>query len=85
MIFRPVSPLSPTGPPITNLPVGLTRILIRAPYIDSVSDNVEVLAAVDGKIVAAKQDNQLVTAFHPELNDNLSVHQYFVNMVSQKA
>ncbi len=66
---------------IGNIPM----TFIRAPYIDSVSDNVEVLAAVDGKIVAAKQDNQLVTAFHPELNDNLSVHQYFVNMVSQKA
>ena len=56
---------------------------IRAPYIDSVSDNVEILATVDGKIVAAKQGNQLVTSFHPELNEDLSVHQYFINMVSR--
>lgn len=53
---------------------------IRAPYIESVSDNTEVLAAVDGRIVAAKQDNQLVTAFHPELNDDVSVHRYFLEM-----
>ena len=56
---------------------------IRAPYIDSVSDNVEILAECRGNIVAARQGNQLVTAFHPELNDDLSVHQYFVNMVQK--
>ena len=64
---------------------GLGKIpmtFIRAPYIDSVSDHVEVLATVDGKIVAARQDNQLVTAFHPELNDYLSVHKYYLKMVS---
>ena len=64
---------------------GLGKIpmtFIRAPYIDSVSDHVEVLATVDGKIVAARQDNQLVTAFHPELNDDLSVHKYYLKMVS---
>ena len=54
---------------------------IRAPYISSVSENAEVLAIVDKKIVAARQNNQLVTAFHPELNDDLSVHNYFLNMV----
>lgn len=57
---------------------------IRAPYIASVSDEVEVLATVDGKIVAAKQANQLVTSFHPELNEDLSVHRYFLNMVGSQ-
>jgi 5'-phosphate synthase pdxT subunit len=56
---------------------------IRAPYIRDVSDQAEALATVDGKIVAAREKNQLVTAFHPELNDDLSVHRYFLNMVSQ--
>lgn len=64
---------------IGNIPM----TFIRAPYIAAVSDHVEILATVDGKIVAAKQENQLVTAFHPELNDDLSVHQYFLHMVSQ--
>ena len=54
---------------------------IRAPYIESVSGTAQALAAVDGKIVAARQNNLLVTAFHPELNDDLSVHRYFLEMV----
>ncbi len=54
---------------------------IRAPYISSVSSDAEVLAVVDGKIVAARQKNQLVTAFHPELCSDLSVHRYFLDMV----
>lgn len=63
---------------------GIGRVpmtFIRAPYIEAVSDNVEILAQIDGHIVAARQDNQLVTAFHPELNDDLSLHRYFVDMV----
>ncbi len=56
---------------------------IRAPYITKASGNAEVLAAVDEKIVAVKQGNQLVTAFHPELNDNISVHNYFLQMVEE--
>lgn len=54
---------------------------IRAPYIESVSGDAEALAVVDGKIVAAREGNQLVTAFHPELNEDLSVHSYFLDMV----
>ena len=55
-------------------------VFIRAPYIGSVSADTEILASVDGKIVAAKQGNQLVTAFHPELNGDLSVHRFFLKM-----
>ena len=54
---------------------------IRAPYINSVSGDAKVLAEVDGHIVAARQGKQLVTAFHPELNDDTRVHEYFVNML----
>lgn len=54
---------------------------IRAPYIDKVGDNVEVLSVVDEKIVAVRQNNQLATAFHPELTDCYDVHQYFINIV----
>ena len=39
-----------------------------------------MLAEVDGHIVAARQGNQLVTAFHPELDEDTSVHQYFLDM-----
>jgi 5'-phosphate synthase pdxT subunit len=53
---------------------------IRAPYIEEVSDSVEILATVNSRIVAARQGNQLVTAFHPELNDDLTVHRYFIKI-----
>ena len=53
---------------------------IRAPYIEAVFGDAESLAEVDGNIVAARQGNQLVTAFHPELNENEAVHRYFLDM-----
>lgn len=56
---------------------------IRAPYIHrTLSAEVEVLAEVDGHIVAARQGNQLVTAFHPELTTDGRVHQYFLQLVA---
>ncbi|MDD7317646.1 MAG: pyridoxal 5'-phosphate synthase glutaminase subunit PdxT [Prevotella sp.] len=55
---------------------------IRAPYIEEAGREVEILSEVDGKIVAARQGNQLVTAFHPELDDDLSLHRYFLNIVA---
>ena len=57
---------------------------IRAPYIAKAGENVEVLAKVDGKIVAAKQGNQLVTAFHPEVTDDVRIHQYFLEQIVNK-
>ena len=56
---------------------------IRAPYIGDVYGKAETLAVVDGKVVAARQENQLATAFHPELNDDARVHAYFVEMVKE--
>ncbi len=54
---------------------------IRAPYIEVVqSDGVEILATVKGQVVAARQRNMLTTAFHPELTEDLSVHQLFLQM-----
>jgi len=63
---------------------GLGRIpmvFIRAPYIEEASSDVQVLAVVDGCIVAARQGNQLAVAFHPELTDDPSVHRYFLEIV----
>lgn len=56
-------------------------VFIRAPYIESVGNNVEVLSILDGNIVAAKENNMLVTSFHPELTDDNRVHKYFIDMV----
>ena len=57
---------------------------IRAPYIKGVGKDVEVLSNVDNHIVAAREKNQLVTSFHPELNESTFVHEYFINMVANK-
>ena len=61
----------------------IPMVFIRAPYILSANDNVDILAKVDDKIVAARQDNILVTAFHPELTDDVQVHEYFLKIVSE--
>ena len=53
---------------------------IRAPYIAEAGEDVKILAEVDGKIVAARQGRQLVTAFHPELDGDTRIHEYFLNM-----
>lgn len=57
-------------------------VFIRAPKIESVGEGVEVLAELpDGTPVAARQENMLVTAFHPELTNDLRFHRYFLAMV----
>lgn len=56
---------------------------IRAPYIESASGDTKVLAEVDGRIVAARQGNQLVTAFHPELTADTRIHQLFLRMAKE--
>lgn len=54
---------------------------IRAPYIEKTSDQVKVLSVVKGHIVAAEYENIIVTAFHPELTDDLRIHQYFLDKI----
>ena len=51
---------------------------IRAPYVESVSDGVEVLAEVDGRIVGVRYGKQLAVAFHPELGGDHRIHQWFL-------
>ena len=66
--------------PMKGIEGNIPMTFIRAPYIKEVWGDAEVLAEVDGKIVAARQGKQLVTAFHPELNDSLEIHKYFLDM-----
>lgn len=58
-------------------------VFIRAPIILNCGENVSVLAQVEEGIVMARQDNLLVTSFHPELTEDLRVHKYFLDMVNQ--
>lgn len=53
---------------------------IRAPYIESTS-RADILAEVDGKAVAARENNQLALAFHPELEKTPFMHEHFLNMI----
>ena len=56
-------------------------VFIRAPLFSNVGPKAEVLAQLsDGTVVAAKQDNMLATAFHPELTGDTRFHQLFLEM-----
>ena len=58
-----------------------TGVFIRAPFFEEVGPGVEVLSEVDGRVVAARGENILVTAFHPELTDDTRFHEYFLREV----
>jgi pyridoxal 5'-phosphate synthase pdxT subunit len=61
----------------------LHAIFIRAPLIEAVEPDVEVLCQLeDGTIVAARQGNLLATAFHPELTGDDRFHRYFLSLIS---
>jgi 5'-phosphate synthase pdxT subunit len=53
-------------------------VFIRAPFVERAGDDVEVLASVDGHPVLCRSGNVLVSAFHPELSDDLRVHRLFL-------
>src|SRR6478752_5672214 len=63
-------------------------IFIRAPWVESVGDTVEVLARVErgeaaGRIVAVRQGSLMATSFHPEVGGDARVHRLFVDLVSE--
>jgi 5'-phosphate synthase pdxT subunit len=58
-----------------------TGIFIRAPFYEDVGPGVEVLSEIEGKVVAARGENILVTAFHPELTEDTRFHEYFLEEV----
>jgi pyridoxal 5'-phosphate synthase pdxT subunit len=65
-------------------------VFIRAPWVEQVGDDVEVLGRVAagpaaGRIVAVQQAGLLATSFHPELTGDVRVHEYFVEMVREQA
>ena len=70
-----------------GLPGGpVHAVFIRAPWVERVGPEVEVLARVeggeaDGRIVAVRQGNLVATSFHPELTGDDRVHRYFVELV----
>lgn len=59
-------------------------VFIRAPYAEKVNEGVKVLCKLDNKIVACRQNNMLATSFHPELTEDLTMHNYFYNMCKER-
>lgn len=55
---------------------------IRAPYIESVGEGVEILAKAKGDIVGVRYRNQIGLSFHPELNGDRRIHQLFLDSIS---
>ena len=58
---------------------------IRAPWVDEVGEEVEVLAEVEGHPVAVRQDNVLAVAFHPELTGDSRLHEWLVARIRDQA
>jgi len=61
----------------------LPAVFIRAPKFKDIDPAIEVLAHYRDEPVILRQDKLLVTAFHPELSDNASVHSYFLTLIEE--
>ena len=55
---------------------------IRAPYMEEAGTEVQVLAKVDGHLVAVRYKNQFGMSFHPELDDDSRIHALFLQTVA---
>jgi 5'-phosphate synthase pdxT subunit len=58
-------------------------VFIRAPQVERTGADVEVLAAVDGKVVLVRQGRVMASAFHPELSDDTRLHELFLSTVGE--
>ncbi len=55
-------------------------VFIRGPYVVSVGPEATVETEVDGHVVGLRQGNILATAFHPELTDDIRIHELFLSL-----
>ncbi|MFA6808667.1 MAG: pyridoxal 5'-phosphate synthase glutaminase subunit PdxT [Eubacteriales bacterium] len=58
-------------------------IFIRAPFVLKASNNVLILSKYEDKIVFVRQNNILASSFHPELTNDIRIHEYFLKMVKE--
>jgi 5'-phosphate synthase pdxT subunit len=59
-------------------------VFIRAPWVESAGPCVDILATCEGHIVAAREGDVLVTAFHPELTDDTRLHELFIQLIRRR-
>ena len=70
---------------VAGVPGGPVRaVFIRAPWVESAGPCVDILAEWDGRIVAAREGQVLVTAFHPELTDDTRLHELFIQLIRRR-
>jgi len=53
-------------------------VFIRAPYIEKVGEDVDIISKYNDKIIAVKSGKHIATAFHPELTGDTRIHKYFI-------
>ena len=58
-------------------------VFIRAPWVETAGEKARILAMVNNRIVAVRQDNMIATSFHPELTANLAFHKYFTGIINK--
>ena len=68
---------------VTSLDSPFHALFIRAPIIESIGKEVEVLASVDERPVLVRQAHALASSFHPELVSDLRVHEIFLSMIHE--
>lgn len=71
--------------PLKGIDETVRAVFIRAPLIEEVGPEVEVLSTYRDQIVAARQGHLLAASFHPELTDDYRMHSYFLEMVQSSA
>ncbi|MFZ1880861.1 MAG: pyridoxal 5'-phosphate synthase glutaminase subunit PdxT [Gaiellaceae bacterium] len=69
---------------VVGLETPVRAVFIRAPWVEEVGPNVDVLAEVDGRPVLAREGRFLVAAFHPELTDDTRLHEQFLEIVREE-
>jgi len=63
----------------------IRAVFIRAPWVEKVSDTVQVLASIDSHPVAVRSETALATSFHPEITGDNRIHRYFIEQVARPA
>ena len=63
----------------------IRAVFIRAPWVEKVSDTVQVLASIDSHPVAVRSKTALATSFHPEITGDNRIHRYFIEQVARPA
>jgi pyridoxal 5'-phosphate synthase pdxT subunit len=63
----------------------IRAVFIRAPWVEKVSNSVQVLASIDGHPVAVRSETALATSFHPEITGDHRIHRYFIEQVARPA